>query len=75
MMAPLTEIVAAVVAHSSAVAFSHFGVVLEPPPRAERPQPVAERVVARTPAVRPPVDKSNDGPEARQPQKQPQAKA
>ena len=29
-MAPFTEIVAAVVAHSSAVALSHFGVVIEP---------------------------------------------
>lgn len=46
-MATLTEMVAAVVVHSSAAAFSHFGVTLEAP-RVERP-PAAERVVARTP--------------------------
>lgn len=45
-MQTLTEIVAAVVVHSSAVAYSHFGVTLEPP-QAEKP-PVAERSVART---------------------------
>lgn len=53
-MAPFTEIVAAVVVHSSAVALSHFGVVAEPT-RAEAP-PTAERVIARSPrkaAVRP----------------------
>jgi len=47
-MATLTEIVAAVVLHSSAAAFSHFGVTLEDE-RIEKPQPVVERVVARTP--------------------------
>jgi hypothetical protein len=47
-MATLTEMVAAVVMHSSAVAFSHFGVTVEAP-RAEQPQPAAERVIARTP--------------------------
>lgn len=48
-MATLTEMVAAVVVHSSAAAFSHFGVALEAP-RVERPQPAAEqRIVARTP--------------------------
>lgn len=58
-MATLTEVVAAVVVHSSAVAFSHFGVALETP-QAEATAPVASRVVARTPrkvdkaAVHPP---------------------
>jgi hypothetical protein len=48
-MATLTEVVAAVVVHSSAVAFSHFGVTLDAP-AVERPAPAAEqRVVARSP--------------------------
>jgi hypothetical protein len=47
-MAPLTEIVAAVVAHSSVMAFAQFGVVIEPT-KIERPQPAVERVVARSP--------------------------
>ena len=49
-MATLTEMVAAVVVHSSAAAFSHFGVTLEPP-RLERPPApaVEQRIVARTP--------------------------
>lgn len=54
-MATLTEMVAAVVVHSSAAALSHFGVAVETP-RVERaaPTPIAapaeQRVVARTPA-------------------------
>jgi hypothetical protein len=50
-MATLTELVAAVAVHSSAVALSHFGVTLAPTPAAGPAQsaPVAERVVARTP--------------------------
>ena len=47
-MTTFTEIVAAVVVHSSAVALSHFGVTMEPTP-AERAAPPAERVIARTP--------------------------
>jgi len=49
-VATLTEMVAAVVVHSSAAAFSHFGVTLEPP-RLERPASpaVEQRIVARTP--------------------------
>lgn len=47
-MATLTEVVAAVVVHSSAAAFSHFGVTLDAP-AFERPAPVSERVVARSP--------------------------
>lgn len=47
-MATLTEMVAAVVVHSSAAAFSHFGVTLDHPAFDQRT--VAEqRVVARTP--------------------------
>jgi hypothetical protein len=47
-MTTFTEIVAAVVVHSSAVALSHFGVTMEPT-QAERQPPPAERVIARTP--------------------------
>lgn len=49
-MASLTEMVAAVVVHSSAAAFSHFGVTLEAP-RVERPAApaVEQRIVARSP--------------------------
>jgi hypothetical protein len=53
-MTTFTEIVAAVVVHSSAAAYSHFGVVMEPStlqrPPIERSR--AERVVARTPSPR-----------------------
>jgi hypothetical protein len=49
-MTTLTEIVAAVVVHSSAAALSHFGVTLEPAPAVEAtPAAVSERVVARSP--------------------------
>jgi hypothetical protein len=47
-MATLTEVVAAVVVHSSAAAFSHFGVTLEQPQA--RAAPAEEvRTIARTP--------------------------
>ena len=46
-MTTLTEMVAAVVLHSSAAAFSHFGVVLEAPQAS--PAPAEQRVVARSP--------------------------
>jgi hypothetical protein len=46
-MTTLTGFVASVVVHSSAAAFSHFGLTLEPM-HVDRPQPAAERVVART---------------------------
>lgn len=53
-MTTFTEIVAAVVVHSSAAAYSHFGVVMEPAalqkPQLDRPR--AERVIARTPQQR-----------------------
>lgn len=49
-MQTLTEIVAAVVVHSSAVAYSHFGVAIEAP-KIEHPAP-AERTIARTAAPR-----------------------
>ncbi|WP_374471140.1 hypothetical protein [Phenylobacterium sp.] len=47
-MSTLTDVVAAVVMHSSAVAFSHFGVSVEAM-QLEKPQPPVERVIARTP--------------------------
>lgn len=47
-MTTLTEIVASVVMHSSAVAFSHFGLQVETP-RLDRPTPAVERTIARTP--------------------------
>lgn len=51
-MATLTEMVAAVVVHSSAAAFSHFGVVIDTPKVEQaRPGTVAadQRTVARSP--------------------------
>ncbi len=55
-MATLTEMVAAVVVHSSAAAFSHFGVTLETP-RAEPPRigvvVADQRTVARSPRQAP----------------------
>ena len=50
-MQTLTEIVAAVVVHSSAVAYSHFGVAIESP-KIEHPAP-AERTIARTATPKP----------------------
>jgi hypothetical protein len=47
-MTTLTEIVAAVVVHSSAVALSHFGVTMAPAQVDQAAPPAAERVVART---------------------------
>jgi len=51
-MATLTEMVAAVVVHSSAAAFSHFGVTIDTP-RIEQPRPTAvaadQRTIARSP--------------------------
>ena len=68
-MQTLTEIVAAVVVHSSAAAYSHFGVTLDahqtPPPA-----PV-ERTVARTAAPKKsvkvvvPVEKTADCPQTK----------
>lgn len=52
-MQTLTEIVAAVVVHSSAAAYSHFGVTLD---AHQAPQaPPAERTVARTAAPKKPA--------------------
>ena len=50
-MTTFTEIVAAVVVHSSAVALSHFGATMEPT-QVERQPPAVERVIARTPSPR-----------------------
>ena len=47
-MTTLTEMVAAVVVHSSAFAFSHFGVALDTPQLEQRATPASERVVARS---------------------------
>jgi hypothetical protein len=66
-MTTITDIVAAVVVHSSAVAFSHFGVALDAP-QAERPAPAPERVVARTPRSR--IEKLTDCPQPQQPQRE-----
>ena len=49
-MTTFTEIVAAVVVHSSAVALSHFGVTMEPTPTEHATPPASERVIARTPS-------------------------
>ena len=50
-MTTLTDIVAAVVVHSSAVALSHFGVTMEPAQIDRATPPPAERVIARTPST------------------------
>jgi len=47
-MTTLTEIVAAVVVHSSAVAMSHFGVTMEPAQVDTVAPPAVERVIARS---------------------------
>lgn len=60
-MTTFTELVAAVVVHSSAAAYSHFGVTLEPI-QVERPMPI-ERTVART--APPKAVKGVDGPQPR----------
>ena len=64
-MATFTELVAAVVVQSSAAAFSHFGVVIEPPARVERSQRVIERMIARTPRK---ADKADDCPQSQRAQ-------
>ena len=48
-MATLTEIVTAMVVHSSAAAYSHFGVAVEVK-QPERPAPVERSVARVTPA-------------------------
>jgi hypothetical protein len=47
-MTTFTEIVAAVVVHSSAVALSHFGLTMAPAQVDQDTRPPAERVIART---------------------------
>jgi len=51
-MTTFTELVAAVIVQSSTVAYSHFGVTLEPV-RAEPPAVVERVVVRKEPAVTP----------------------
>ncbi|HVI33922.1 hypothetical protein [Phenylobacterium sp.] len=63
-MSTLTDMVAAVVMHSSAVAFSHFGVSVEPL-QVEKPQAPVERVIARTPRKAARAAKLSDCPETR----------
>ena len=64
-MTTFTEIVAAVVVHSSAVALSHFGVTMEPAQvEVTSPAPV-EHVVARTHAPQRKVIKLTSCPQAR----------
>jgi hypothetical protein len=46
-MTTLTGFVASVVVHSSAAAFAHFGLTLQPLPP-EKPAPAVERVVVRS---------------------------
>lgn len=54
-MATLTDVVAAVVVHSSALAFSHFGIALEPP-QAEATQPgTAQPATAQPATARPTI--------------------
>ncbi len=59
-MATLTEMVAAVVVHSSAAAFSHFGVTIDTP-KIEAPRPAAsaadQRTIARSPRQAPPAER------------------
>ena len=63
-MGTFTELIATVVVHSSAAAYSHFGVTLEPVHAP--PAPAVERVVARTPRqplkVSEPQGAPNQGP-------------
>jgi hypothetical protein len=47
-MTTFTEIVAAVVVHSSAMALSHFGVTMAPAQVEQEAPPAVARVVART---------------------------
>jgi len=56
-MQTLTEIVAAVVVHSSAAAYSHFGVTLEAH-QVEKPA-AAERTIARSNTPKPPAKTSS----------------
>lgn len=59
-MTTLTEMVAAVVVHSSVAAFSHFGVTIDTP-KAEPARPAAsaadQRIVARSPRQAPRAEK------------------
>jgi hypothetical protein len=68
-MTTLTEMVAAVVVHSSAAAFSHFGVTLDMPPEPapHAAAPAEQRVVARSPqrvAKLGPFEKASTCPDA-----------
>jgi hypothetical protein len=66
-MTTFTDVVASVVLHSSALAFSHFGVTLAPVQVEHAPPPAAatERVVARSPRR---MEKAMACPQHRQPE-------
>jgi len=64
-MTTFTDIVAAVVVHSSAVALSHFGVTMQPAQVDSPSPPAAERVVARTHASQHKVLKLSSCPQRR----------
>ncbi|WP_293907897.1 hypothetical protein [Phenylobacterium sp.] len=61
-MATLTEMVAAVVVHSSAAALSHFGVTLDAE-QLRTPPPAEHRVVARSPRKAERMVKAMAGPD------------
>jgi hypothetical protein len=64
-MTTFTEIVAAVVVQSSALALSHFGVTVEPAQVERMSPPASERVVARTPTQQHKSIKLTSCPQAR----------
>ena len=66
-MTTFTEIVAAVVVHSSAVALSHFGVTMAPALIDQDAPPSAERVVARSHTQQHRVMKLTSCPQGRHP--------
>ncbi len=77
-MTTFTEIVAAVVVHSSAAAYSHFGMVIEPATlqKTQVDRPRAERVIARTPpAVKLPTEKLTACPDTQRQTARPTIKA
>lgn len=67
-MTTLTGFVASVVVHSSAAAFSHFGLTLEPM-HVEKPQAAAQRVVARSHPSQPQKISAADCPDRAAPAK------
>jgi hypothetical protein len=66
-MTTFTEIVAAVVVQSSALALSHFGVTMDPAQVDRMSSAPVERVIARTPSQQRRTLKLTACPQARQP--------